>query len=134
MGVRVSETKPDTRIATANVTLNSRKSRPFTPLMKRIGINTATKERVIERTVKEICFDPCKLASRGIFPFSWYLTIFSNTTMASSTTKPTERVRARRERRSKLKWSKNIIAKVPMSDKGRAALAIKDSDNLPKLK
>jgi hypothetical protein len=52
MGVVVSETASDTRIATDRVIANSRKRRPRMPLIRRIGMKTAMRERLIESTVK----------------------------------------------------------------------------------
>ena len=48
VGVRVSETTADTRIEALNVTANSRNKRPINPPMSNIGMNTATRERVME--------------------------------------------------------------------------------------
>src|ERR1035437_10117576 len=46
IGVRVSDTNPDTRIAALIATANSWKRRPSSPPMKRTGMNTATREIV----------------------------------------------------------------------------------------
>ena len=102
IGVSVSETKPETRIATAMVTANSRKSRPTIPPMKRSGMNTAVSESVIEMIVKPISAAPSSAACIGDFPISMCRTMFSSITMASSTTKPTARVSAISDRLSRL--------------------------------
>ena len=52
------------------VTANSRNSRPRMPLMKRIGMNTAASETVIETIVKPISFEPFSAASSGASPRS----------------------------------------------------------------
>ncbi|MEA2166591.1 MAG: hypothetical protein QOK37_4718 [Thermoanaerobaculia bacterium] len=96
----VSETKPETRIAAPIVTANSWKRRPRMPPMKRIGMKTAVSEIVIETMVKPISFDPFSAASSGFSPISMCRTIFSSMTIASSTTKPTDSVRAMSERLS----------------------------------
>ena len=57
MGVRLSDTKPEIRIATMMVTANSWNRRPRMPLMNSTGMNTAASERVIERIVKPISRD-----------------------------------------------------------------------------
>ena len=57
-------------IAAAMVTANSRNRRPTIPLMSRIGMNTATSERLIDITVKPISFAPSSAASSGPFPCS----------------------------------------------------------------
>ena len=51
MGVSVKEMNKETTIEAASVMVNSRNSRPTTPPMSRIGINTATSERLMEMTV-----------------------------------------------------------------------------------
>ena len=58
IGVSVSETKPEIRIATPIVTANSCSSRPTMPPMKRTGMNTATSDSVIETIVNPISFEP----------------------------------------------------------------------------
>ena len=47
IGVSVTETTPEMRMAAVIVTANSRKSRPRMPPMNRIGMNTAASETVI---------------------------------------------------------------------------------------
>ncbi len=100
MGVRVSETKPEIRIVMLIVTANSRKSRPTMPPMKSTGMKTASREQVIDRMVKPISREPLSAASKGFMPSSMWRTMFSSMTMASSTTKPTDRVKARSDRLS----------------------------------
>ena len=58
MGVVVSETTRETMIAAESVTANSRNSRPSIPPMRRMGMNTATRETLMERTVKPISRAP----------------------------------------------------------------------------
>ena len=58
IGVSVTDTTPEIRIAAVIVTANSRNSRPRMPLMNRIGMNTAASDVVIVRMVKPISFDP----------------------------------------------------------------------------
>src|SRR6266850_1530271 len=50
MGVVVSEMRSDTPMATLRTTANSRNSRPTMPPMRRIGMKTATREVLMERT------------------------------------------------------------------------------------
>ena len=102
IGVSVSDTTPDTRIAALSVTANSWNSRPISPPMKRSGMNTATSDRLMEITVNPICRAPFNAASIGESPFSMKRTMFSITTMASSTTKPVETVSAISDRLSRL--------------------------------
>ena len=58
MGVKLRETKPDTRTAMPIVTANSWSKRPMIPPMKRTGIKTRTRESVIDTMVKPISLDP----------------------------------------------------------------------------
>ena len=102
IGVSVSETTPEIRIAETMVTENSRKSRPMTPGMKISGKKTAASEIVIERIVKPISAAPSSAACIGFFPISTWRTMFSSITIASSTTKPSESVSAISERLSRL--------------------------------
>ena len=97
IGVSVSDTKPDTRIAQEIVTANSRKTRPTMPAINRTGMKTATSESVMEMMVKPISFEPFNAASNGRMPSSTCRTMFSSMTMASSTTKPTASVTASSE-------------------------------------
>ena len=100
IGVRVSETKPDTRIATVMITANSCSSRPMMPPMNSTGMKTAASERVIDTIVKPISLAPISAASRRLLPSSMWRTMFSSMTIASSTTKPTQSVSAISERLS----------------------------------
>ena len=93
---------PETRMARLTVTANSWNSRPISPPMNSSGMNTATSEVLIEITVKPICRAPLKAACIGASPCSMKRWMFSITTMASSTTNPTEMVTAIRERLSRL--------------------------------
>ena len=63
IGVSVSETKPEIRIATTMVTENSCSSRPTMPCMNSTGMNTATSDSVIDRIVNPISRDAMNAAS-----------------------------------------------------------------------
>jgi len=102
IGVKVSETTPETRIAAPMVTANSWNSRPTIPPMNRTGMKTAASDSVMERIVNPTSRDPVKAACSGGVPFSMWRTMFSSMTMASSTTNPTDSVRAIIERLSRL--------------------------------
>ncbi len=65
-------------------------------------MKTAMSERVIDTMVKPISPAPLSAASRGVAPSSICRTMFSITTTASSTTKPTPIDSAIRERLSRL--------------------------------
>ncbi len=102
MGVSVSEMTPETIIAELSVTANSWNRRPINPPMNSSGMKTATREVLIEITVKPICLAPLSAAVRVGSPCSMKRKTFSMTTIASSTTKPTEMVIAINERLSML--------------------------------
>ncbi len=72
------------------------------PPMNNTGMKTAARESVMEMMVKPISRDPMIAAWRGVSPSSIWRTMFSSMTMASSTTKPTESVRAISDRLSRL--------------------------------
>ena len=70
IGVSVSDTRPDTRMAAVIVTANSWSRRPSTPPMNMSGMKTATSESVIDRMVNPISREPRKAASRTVRPSS----------------------------------------------------------------
>ncbi|MNT51860.1 hypothetical protein D3C72_1888470 [compost metagenome] len=102
IGTKVSDTMADTSTASETTTANSWNSKPITPGMKKMGMNTATSETEIEMMVKPISFAPSRAARIGFLPISIWRTMFSSTTMASSTTRPTARVMPSRETLSRL--------------------------------
>ena len=63
MGVSVSDTNPETTIATAMVTANSRNTRPTIPPISNTGMKTAISENVIEMMVKPISRAPLSAAA-----------------------------------------------------------------------
>ena len=73
------------------------------PLISNSGMKTATSEILIESTVKPISRAPLIADCRGVVPASRWRKMFSTTTMASSTTKPTAMVIAISDRLSRLK-------------------------------
>ena len=83
----------------------------------------------MEMTVKPICRAPLKAACIGGSPCSMKRWMFSITTMASSTTNPTQMVTAIRERLSMLKWQRYMKAKVPASASGTVMLAMNVGQN-----
>jgi len=67
MGVRVTDTTPEMRMAAEIVTANSRNSRPRMPPMNRTGMNTAASDVVMARIVNPISFDPLRAAGERRF-------------------------------------------------------------------
>ena len=111
-------------MAAARVIANSRNSRPRKPPMKNSGMNTASRDRVIETMVKPISRAPSRVASRRGMPFSRCRAMFSMTTIASSTTKPIAMTSAISDRLFKVKPRTYMIANAPASDSGTARPAI----------
>ncbi len=111
-------------IATDSVTANSRNKRPGSPAINSRGINTATREILIDSTVKPTSRTPRRAATIGFTPASKWREIFSSTTMASSTTKPVAMVNAIRDRLFKLKPHRYIAANVPINETGTATAGI----------
>ena len=130
IGVSVTETTPEMRIAAVIVTANSRNSRPSTPVMNRIGMKTAASDVVIVRIVKPISLEPFSDASNALMPASMCRTMFSSMTIASSTTKPIDRMSAIIDRLFMLKFSTCMTANVPRIEKGRASAGISVADPL----
>lgn len=100
MGVVVSDTTIDTRMAEDMTMANSRKNRPTMPPMNRMGTNTAMSEMLMDTTVNPISRAPSSEACSAVLPRSMWRMMFSSTTMASSTTKPVATVSAMSERLS----------------------------------
>ena len=101
-GVRVSDTKPEAKIAITIVMANSRKIRPTSPDMNTSGMNTAASEIVIDIIVKLISLALLMAASNGCSPRSMRRTVFSRNTIASSTRNPIASVSAIRDKLSRL--------------------------------
>ncbi len=93
-------------------------------------MNTAASDVVIVRIVKPISFEPESAASSGPSPASMCRTMFSSITIASSTTKPIERISAIMDRLFRLKFSTCITAKVPRIENGSARAGIIVADPL----
>ncbi len=70
MGARINDTSAETAIAAVTVMENSRNSRPTMPPINSSGMNTATRETLIDSTVKPISREPFSAASRGVMPSS----------------------------------------------------------------
>ncbi len=83
-------------------------------------MNTATSDVLIDRTVKPTSRAPSRAASSRAMPASMWRSMFSTTTMASSTTKPVATVSAISDRLSRLYPSKYMAPNVPISEIGTA--------------
>src|SRR5215472_1536991 len=124
VGVVVKETSSETPIATLNVTANSRNNRPTIPPIISKGMNTATSDVLIETTVNPISAAPLNVACTTPIPCSMYRVMFSNTTIASSTTNPVEIASAISDRLSRLYPSRYITPNVPTRESGTAILGM----------
>ena len=122
IGVVVREISNDTITAADNVTANSRNKRPTTPPINKIGKNTATSDTLIASTVKPTSLVAFNAALNGCKPFSTWRLAFSNTTIASSTTKPVDMVNAINDKLLMLNPQKYINAQAPNSDTGTATI------------
>ena len=83
-----SATTPDSSTAIASVKPNSRNRPPVWPGRKEIGTKTAASVAVVAMTAKNTSCVPSTAAARGPMPSLRRRTMFSSTTMASSTTRP----------------------------------------------
>src|SRR4029079_7054829 len=88
------------------------------------GMNTAASDRVMDTMVNPISRDPTSEAVSGSSPISTWREMFSSMTIASSTTKPTERMSAIIDRLSRLYPSMYMTANVPMIENGNARLGM----------
>ncbi len=68
IGVSVSETTAEIRMANVSVQPNSCRIRPTTPPVNSSGMNAATSDRLIETMVKPICRAPASAAAAGRNP------------------------------------------------------------------
>ncbi len=88
IGQSDSATKAEIATDIASVTPNSRKSWPLCPGRNESGRKTAASVVVVAITAKNTCSVPSTAAARGPSPWARRRTMFSRTTMASSTTSP----------------------------------------------
>ena len=99
MGDRVSATIPETITADASVNANSRKSAPVSPPWMPIGAYTAASV-IVMATIGPTSSRAASIAAWNVpFPLCRCRSTFSTITIASSTTRPTERTMASSVRR-----------------------------------
>ncbi|MNY15844.1 hypothetical protein D3C86_1490780 [compost metagenome] len=84
----------DRPTAKASTKPNSRNRPPSWPGRKESGMKTAASVAVVAMTAKKTSCVPRTAAARGPMPSARRRTIFSSTTMASSTTRPVARTMA----------------------------------------
>ena len=89
---------------------------------------------LVEITVKEISFMLLSAAGMGFMPSSRWRTVFSSTTMASSTRNPTANTMPMRDRVSRLNPAGSMRAQVPSREMGRTMLGTTVSRMRPRKK
>ena len=119
-GDSVTATMPDTTTAAARVIANSRNSEPVSPPWKPIGVYTAARVIVIAMIGPTSSRAPTSAACTRVFPSRTWRSTFSTTTMASSTTSPTDSTIARIVSRLSEKPKAYITIPAPTSDTGIA--------------
>ena len=125
MGVKVNAAKDEMTTDPEITILNSRKRRPVIPSRKTIGKKTATRVIVVDITAKNISFEPSIPACLGDIPLSILRYMFSVTTMASSTTRPTESTTANIDNTLIENPARYIIKNAPTSEMGITATGIR---------
>ena len=109
-------------VETEIVTANCRKNCPPIPPRKQQGRNTALKTNVIAKIGPVISSIALIVAVRGSSPVAISRSMFSNTTIASSTTMPMASTRPNSVRLLSVKPSAAMTAKVPISDTGTSII------------
>src|SRR5690625_5842355 len=132
MGVNIKEISKEINTATDDVTANSVNRRPISPPTNHMGINTATKEKLIAVTVKLTSRKPRTAARKGLSPLSKYRIMLSKTTIASSTTKPVATIKAIKEMVLSVKPKAYIKAKLLIKEAGTATAGISAARQLRK--
>ena len=89
IGVNVRATSSEHSTATTTVKLNGPKNSPAMPLMNATGTNTAQIVSVVATTARPISIAASMAASFGFLPMRKCRTMFSTSTIASSTRMPT---------------------------------------------
>ena len=118
IGDRVMATKPEISTATASVKANSLNSTPESPETKPIGAYTTPKVIVMAIMGDSKRREEARAASRRDRPSRRFRATFSTTTMASSTTSPTDSTTARIVSRLSEKPISDIAAIAPRIDMG----------------
>ena len=120
MGVRIRATTSEANTAKAAVQPNCTKNLPGTPLMNAVGKNTATKVKVVAITANPISSAASMAAAKGVLPMCKCRSIFSTSTMASSTKMPTTNDKANKLMTLIEKPKYHMPMKAGNTDKGKA--------------
>ena len=118
IGESVIATNPDMTTAMASVKANSLKSTPERPERKPIGAYTTASVMVMAIIGESSRREEASAACFLVIPSRRFLATFSTTTMASSTTRPTESTIARMVSRFMEKPIRDIAAVAPSMEMG----------------
>ena len=119
-GERVTATTPESTTVVARVIANSRNSEPVKPPWKPIGVYTAASVIVMARIGPISSRAPMIAAWMRDLPSRTWRSTFSTTTIASSTTRPTDSTMARIVRRFRLKPNAYMKIAAPTREIGMA--------------
>ena len=111
-------------VATAIVKANCRKNSPEMPPRNAVGIKTALKTNAIDTSAGPTSVIVTRDASRALKPAFRLRSMFSTTTIASSTTMPIANTRPNSVRLFSENPSAAITANVPISETGIATIGI----------
>ncbi len=109
-------------VETAIVTANCRKNWPVMPPKKQHGTNTELSARVMARIGPVISSMALIVAVRASYPFAIIRSVFSSTTIASSTTMPMASTRPKSVRLFRVKPIAAITANVPIKETGTSII------------
>ena len=132
MGVSVSAIKPEIKTAPASASANSTNNRPVRPGVKARGAYTAAKVSDMATMANPISRAPLIDAENGSIPSSMCRKMFSNMTMASSTTRPMASTRASKVSVLIEKPARAIMAKQPIRLTGIVTMGMIDARNVRK--
>jgi hypothetical protein len=123
---------PEIVTAPASVSANSRKSEPVSPPWNAIGAYTAASVIVIAMIGPTSSRAPLSAASSWLCPSARWRSTFSTTTIASSTTRPTESTIASRVNRFRVNPNTCIRNTAPISETGIATTGTSTERKLPR--
>ncbi len=126
IGVTVKDTRSDSRVAHTTVSPNCRKNCPTRSVMNAMGANTTTSHSVMAMAAMAISRLPWIDAVRRSSPRCVWRSMFSRTTMESSTRMPMHRPNAMRETMLSVKWNAHIAKNVPTREMGIAISTMSD--------
>ena len=132
IGESVSATTPDTITAPASVKANSRNSAPVKPPWMPTGVYTAASV-IVMATIGPTSSRAASMAARiGDFPPCRCRSTFSTTTIASSTTRPTDKTIASSVSRLMVKPANDIRNTAPTREIGMATTGMITERNDPR--